>query len=329
MLLLYYCMLSLVEYLKESFSIPLEIKPIGKDLTIKVPLYLKANYALFEGRLAGRELIFAEAKEDIDLTPDRLEKQAQQLREILLVPVVFILNGLQPWERKRLIAKGVSFVQPGRQLYLPDLLIDLSDVRLSYQSLPPKTDKLSYPAQLAVLYHLQVGSLEDLLLLQVAKRLGYSSMTISRLVRELEQHELCRVEGTKEKYLRFPEQNIKKLWNKAEPLLSSPVRQVYYTEEIPPKSLLSYDSALAAYTMLSPGRQISYAVGKEDFRQYDESKLNDRYGAYRLEVWQYKPKLLTEDKNVDRLSLYLSMRGADDERVKIALDEMLKELPWY
>jgi hypothetical protein len=195
--------------------------------------------------------------------------------------------------------------------------------------LPPKTDKLSYPAQLAVLYHLQVGSLEDLLLLQVAKRLGYSSMTISRLVRELEQHELCRVEGTKEKYLRFPEQNIKKLWNKAEPLLSSPVRQVYYTEEIPPKSLLSYDSALAAYTMLSPGRQISYAVGKEDFRQYDESKLNDRYGAYRLEVWQYKPKLLTEDKNVDRLSLYLSMRGADDERVKIALDEMLKELPWY
>ena len=38
--------------------------------------------------------------------------------------------------------------------------------------------------------------------------------------------------------------------------------------------------------------------------------------------------LLAEDGALDRLSLYLSMRGDPDERVQAALNDMLEAVKW-
>lgn len=51
-------------------------------------------------------------------------------------------------------------------------------------------------------------------------------------------------------------------------------------------------------------------------------------GCVQVELWRYDPVLLAEDKAVDRLSLYLSLKGHPDERVEGALRDLLKEMPW-
>ncbi len=48
-----------------------------------------------------------------------------------------------------------------------------------------------------------------------------------------------------------------------------------------------------------------------------------------IELWRYGPALLSKDgHSVDPLSLYLSMCGTSDERVKAALTDLLKGIQW-
>jgi len=54
----------------------------------------------------------------------------------------------------------------------------------------------------------------------------------------------------------------------------------------------------------------------------------DEPDAVEIEVWSYKPTLFSEPVAVDRLSLYLSLKDTEDERVQAALDEMSRSLGW-
>ncbi len=47
-----------------------------------------------------------------------------------------------------------------------------------------------------------------------------------------------------------------------------------------------------------------------------------------IEKWRYRPKVLTHDQAVDRLSLYLALRDEHDERIEVALGELLEGVKW-
>ena len=44
----------------------------------------------------------------------------------------------------------------------------------------------------------------------------------------------------------------------------------------------------------------------------------------RVELWEYEPKLFSEDNMVDRLSVALSFAGNEDERVEEVIEELLE-----
>jgi|GEM_PF-3572426 hypothetical protein len=107
-------MKGLVKYIEESFAIQLELKGLPKDKLGMLPLYLRGSYMFFDGYILNRHVIFIEPAGAEELTPDQKQKQVQTLKELFKLPVMFILNDLEPWERKRLIGKNVAFVQPGK-----------------------------------------------------------------------------------------------------------------------------------------------------------------------------------------------------------------------
>ena len=46
-------------------------------------------------------------------------------------------------------------------------------------------------------------------------------------------------------------------------------------------------------------------------------------------LWSYAPAVTSGDaRQVDDLSLFLSMRDSPDERVQAALQEMMEDMPW-
>jgi hypothetical protein len=323
----------IAKYLDENFGIHLKLLPISTHDIDRLPLYLKGNFDLFHGSIINHTLTWAIVINEEVLTPDQLQRQGRQLEQYLNTPVVFILNQLESWKRKRLIEKHVSFVQPFKQLYIPDLLLQLDDITHNKSNFIPPGDKLTAPAQCAVLYHLQINSLEYKPFQEIARLLRYSAMTVSRIVKELEGFKLLTVIGTKEKSIKFNLQG-KELWQNALPLLNSPIQEVWYTDQPLPDQhfLISGDTALATLTMLSKDQTNNFAIGKDEFRSMKTREslegLNKKNGDNRIEVWSYNPLLLSQHKEVDKLSLFLSLQYEEDERITGALQDLLEEMQW-
>ena len=74
------------------------------------------------------------------------------------------------------------------------------------------------------------------------------------------------------------------------------------------------------YTMLAEPAAPIVAIDKLMARE-DAALLSKQYGDIKVEVWKYSPLLLSENGIVDRLSLYLSMRDSDDERILVGVAE--------
>ncbi|WP_316836780.1 hypothetical protein [Pedobacter nutrimenti] len=319
-------------YIEESFGLSIKFAELTETEVRELPLYLKGGYELEKARLGKLKLIFARPKYE-DYTPGQLEKQRELLSDKLSSIVVFVLNEIEPYMRRRLIGSGVAFIQIGKQLYIPELLLELSDIKKQYGSEESKKSHLSVPAQFAVLYHLEVGSIEEMPLSEIAKLLSTNAMAVSRIVKELDQHDIITIEGSRERQVCFSKKDKKQIWESVKNLMVSPVRKIFYTDyplDSEPKAILCFDSALAKYSMISEGRQPSYAISRKDFMELEEEQNIPlgSYGRFRLEIWAYDASNISSKKIVDPLSLYLSMRELEDERVKMALEEMIDNIKW-
>jgi DNA-binding Lrp family transcriptional regulator len=322
------------KYLEAYFGLMTKILPFSKKDLAPLPLYLKGSYVLYTGSIIEQNVIWAKLKSDLHFTPDQIKKQGQQLKQFLGLPIVFVFDEIESWERKRLIERRISFVQPFRQVYIPEFLLQLNDTIRSSESKSESSSKyLTPPAQCVLLYHLEVASLEKIPFKEIAKKVQYSTMTVSRIIQELHRFEIIEIEGVKEKSIRFKSQG-KELWRNILPILSSPIREVWFTDQILNENVfrIGGDSALSNFTMLSESNRKTYVIGKDEFRSLKTvgalRGLDKKYGDYRIEVWLYNPAILSENKNVDKLSLYLSMKQEEDERVKGAMEDLINEIEW-
>ncbi len=322
------------KYIKEHFGVVAKISPLSKNELAQLPLYLRGNYVLYNGSIVDQNIIWAKVKSDGNYTPDQIKKQGQQLKQFLGLPIVFVFDEIESWERKRLIERRISFVQPFRQMYIPELFLQLNDsIRSSENKNELRSKYLTPPAQCVILYHLEVASLEKIPFQEIAKKVQYSTMTVSRIIKELHRFELVTIEGVKEKSIRFNSQG-KALWKNILPILSSPVREVWFTDQILNDNhfRIGGDTALSTFTMLSASNRKTNVIGKDKFRSMKTAgalkSLDKKYGDNRIEVWLYNPVILSENKNVDKLSLYLSMKDEEDERVKGALEDLINEIQW-
>jgi len=319
-------------YLQEILSVKVRLTLASLKDNLKdnfdFPLFVKQLYTFWKGTLFGREIIFLEKKSTEHLTAKQLCKHAEMIEGIVNRPVVFILPSIEAYNRKRLIQKRVAFVIPGKQLFIPQLLIDLREFR---QPAPQKKEKLLPAAQCLLFYHLLKENLEQFNLKTIAKKLGYTQMTVTRAVKVLEENNLAVIEGTKEKRIVFG-QDKKALWQTALPLLQTPVKKVYFLEHLPQSDFVyrASFSALAYYTDLAEGETKYFAVSQHDFNTLKKKKkiqiVDSGEAQVHLQVWKYAPGILASAQNVDPLSLYLSLKDQEDERVQKALDALPEQV---
>jgi hypothetical protein len=324
-----------LDYIKDNFGMKSDGKPASPSEINLVPLYIRGSIKLYTGHVETKPVLWGEYRSGSEFTPDQLEIQSSRLRKTFGRPFIYIFHDLDSWNRKRLIKKKISFIQPYKQLYIPELLIELSDVINKHNNLEKTPDSLSYPGQCLLLYHLQKEKLDGRTLQSISGELGYSKMTISRIVKELKSLSLADVSEGKEKYILFKFEK-KTLWEKALPFFKTPVKEILYSDRIqsPGKFLESGEHALANYGMLSTPKMPAYAIGKNAFRilsKQNNSPVYDKlHGNYKIEVWHYDPMILVSknQKIADRLSVYLSLKDDEDERLQFALKQMINDIKW-
>ena len=333
--------MKLQKYIEDILGYVMVIVPIPKQELGNLPMYVKEIYNLYRVTLGDIHFVLIEYK-DVDVfSVSQLEKHSELINTNLNQKVVLLAEDISALYRKRLIEKGINFIVPGKQLFLPDFLMDLREGNQN-AGRKNKTEKLLPSAQFILLYHLLhkpiTGQLENNSFTQLALRFGYTKMAITKAVDNLVYHELCKVEGTKEKYLRF-NSNKEQLWHLALPQMINPVFKKIYVDRMPEGMhlLQANESALPNYSDMNPSRQEFYAIEKNTFFGLQKSNAlinaNKYEGRYCLEVWKYNPELLVNTLNnnipaVDPLSLYLSLKENHDERIEMALEQILEHFLW-
>lgn len=311
----------------------IEIKLGKTPLTFinKLPIYLSKAFRFYAAEIESKEFVLAEILSVNNVTPGQLKKHQYQLQDFSNKPVVFLIENIEAYQRKRLVESKIPFIVPAKQLYIPNLLIDLNEVKRGKPA--SQREKLSPAAQFLLLYHLQVKTVAQLPFKVIAENIGYSFMTVSRVAKELMQFSICNITGTKEKKLDFLNDK-KELWNRLLGISQSPVKQKYFLWQLPESAqlLLAGETAMEHYSHLSASKTKTFAISKKNFSVLKKQKaikdINQHEGDFLIEVWDYDSALLSKSKYVDMLSLYLSMKDSNDDRTQIELEKLLNKVKW-
>ncbi len=288
------------------------------------------TYKFYDGEFHGMPLLFAEPKGKV-ATPRCLSVTANNLTSLLQLPIVFLLPACPAYERQRLIDKDVYFVVSEKYVHLPMLLAN-ERVRKTKQA---KT--LTPVAQYLLLYHLQIGSIEEMAARDIEGKIPYSYASITLGLTCLEDLGLCKkvAEASKRKVIHFDMKGMN-LWEQAQPFLVNPVEERIYCD-----GLLSDDSfpecginALAHYTRLNPDPERTIMMSVKQLRNFKSSEAlvrpNEFDGNIIIEAWKYPPVTATGVKAewVDRLSLAISLREDEDPRVEGEVERLINETEW-
>lgn len=322
-------MTKLKKYLEETLRANIQPKLIKSG---NIPFYINEIYRFYRIIIMGRELVLIEPRDNFRPTVRQMEKEFNVIGNTFNAVPVLTLKHITSINRKRLIEKGINFIVSGKQIYLPSLMLDLKE---SFREQEKQKTTLLPSAQLFLLYKILKRSekIEEHSLKQIAAKLNYTSMTITIAVDNLQEHGLCEVHGSKEKYVHFI-QPVSELWSKAWPLMPTPVIKQVFVDALPKgySLLRSNASALPEYSNMNESAQAYYAMNKNLFHQLRKGgqlqNANPHEGTYCLEIWKYDPAILSDTKTVDPLSLYLSMKDYHDERIQAALDEIVRKTVW-
>lgn len=317
----------LIKYLKDTLGIEAEIKPLKSERLKALPVYIAESYSFNIVRLYRQDILLVVVNHSF--TTESLRKHLEIIRAAFEMISVFVIHQLESYNRLRLIEKKIPFIIPGKQMYLPDLLIDLKEFGVN----PKVPVKIMQPAtQLLLLYHLQVESLEGINLKGIAEKLSYNPMTITRAAYYLYNMSICELRGTKDKHLHFNSAG-KALWERVEPLMNNPVKKSYhFSGWVKEENLYrTNNNALAHYSDLNDD-VIDYFAVRPGYLRFLVGTNLHRSGPLEgnicIEEWKYDPSFLTKDKYVDPLSLYLCFRKKPDERIEMALEQIINNMVW-
>jgi DNA-binding MarR family transcriptional regulator len=319
----------LESYLQDALGVAVATRPwSGRD---RLPHFLRDLYGFEQIDLLGVPTLLIIDANPAEQPPAVVRKHMDLLRTKQEADVIYVRTQVTAYNRKRLIEQKIPFIVPGNQMYLPMVGIDL---REHFRRVRSEPSIFSPSTQVLVIHALLRGTEEVFIPSEIAKRLGYSAMTMTRAFNELEIANLVEVTVRgRERCLRFTGSR-QEIWTKAQPFLRSPVTKRLFVR--PHRSgavgMRAGLTALAHYSMLASPTYTTYAFSRAQWK----CLLQERKGivvpkdpdADEIEVWGYPPAIFAEHGFVDPISLYLSLKANHDERIQASLDEMIRNLRW-
>lgn len=326
----------LTAYLKETLNVA--TTPIKTKDEKKLPLFLREMYTLFECTILDARCVLIIPENTTELSPANIRKHTEQIHTLLGSEPVYVTDAVTAYNRKRLILQKVPFIIPGNQLYLPFLALDLREY--FYNRKPASLDKLSPTAQVLLLKLIYENSAHAWSSVELAKDLGYSTMTILRIFNELEKFDMGLTITKGRPRILEARATGNELWKKVFQYLQTPILHTYYIAsnfftsfEMKKLLVTAGISALSRDTMIAEGPNQIYAISQKIWQQLKKNKTFEILQKpdteiYEIQVWKYDPLLVSVNNIADPLSLFLSLRDLPDERIQDSLTELLEKIKW-
>jgi hypothetical protein len=315
-------------------TLGIEINPVEWIDTNRLPFFLRQNFKYFETQILGERILLVLDLGEQEQPPAAIRKYVEQICTIWKGNVLYGRMKITTYNRKRLIDQKIPFIVPGNQMYLPMLGIDL---REHFRKVHVQPEKFS-PATQTLILHCLIRNLidQEIAVEPTTLRLGYSKMTITRSFNEIEATGIgeCSQQG-RERILRYSKSRTD-IWKIALPFLRNPQKDRIYIQQLSDINRVGFHaglSALSDFSFIAEPVVPVFAISRGDWKALNQLQHIDQApaaepGLVEIEIWSYSPGLLTDNKTVDRLSLYLSLKDSKDERIEAALSEMMEGFPW-
>lgn len=311
------------DYVSSIVGSQISITHLPSNERKRLPLVITGAFELLTGNIWEIPIIYLVEKNEGEHTPQQIEKLIAIVKRLAGRDSVYVTSNIASYNQQRLAKRHVNFIVVGRQMFVPSLLLDIKrpvhrDTDIA-ENIAPFT-------QLLLLYHLEKEKMDGLSAMDISKKFDVSYATANRAFRWFSEKNLANTEGSKEHKITFLFEG-KQLWAKALPFLASPISKVAITDKLPTTALTSGINALAEYTMINHEDKRRYAISKNEYKHISKN-ANNQYGDIEIEIWKYAPHILCKNDTVDKLSLYLSLKDSQDERVQIELEHLIDDMPW-
>lgn len=291
--------------------------------TDELPYYLLDRYDFQQATLDSVKTLFLYPKTELDQLAS-VKKQIAKIQKFEPLPVVIILKNISRNRLQYMLMAHIPFIVPGKQIYLPFLGVALQN-RFCAENI--RTEQLQPSAQILFFYYLYQKK-QQIYMSDAGKKLGFSAMTVTRAIRQLEQTTFFTTEkdGVQKKLI--GKYTARELYDKMQPYLISPVRKTIYVDKQTPLSPVRAAgiSALSQMSMINPPDIPCYAVAGKKCVLSGTDILIDASAQIKVELWKYDPNILSEMNVVDPLSLAMSLKNEPDERIEEAIDILLNKI---
>ncbi|MDP8268993.1 MAG: hypothetical protein P9L97_09720 [Candidatus Tenebribacter davisii] len=320
------------KYFYDVLEVNASISEFKEINQFNIPFVILDNYLLYNLKLFEKNFILLIPKRENEFTPASYYKQIKIVKHHSNLEVILMKSWIDSFNRKRLIGYKIPFIVPGTQMYLPSLMIDLREHFTSIKA----TNEIYSPATQSLFLYMITHNERDAYNVDKFQTIsGYSRATIRRSIIEFENNGIGDiVKNRKNKILTISE-NIHSLWKQNINKLRNPIIKEIWLSHLPQNQMFPEAglSALSQYTMISPLRNETFAVWKNEWNILSQNnsvkKLIEPEKTENniiLQIWSYSPTLWSTKQMVDKYSLYLSLRENKDARIEQALEEMLNEV---
>ena len=290
----------------------------------QLPLFILNDFLVQKAIINDIECLSLTPKGDLPTLP-AFKKQISIIKEIENVPIFLQLDAISSFRRQNLLENKIPFILKDKIVYLPFMATYLTNAQYEDKNV----EKISLATQLLFTWILYQNT-NKYYVSDAVNPLGFSNMTLTRAYRQLSTTQLF--EEHKDGRKIFLTTNLSKvdLFNKMRPYLQSP----FYTQgyilkkEITKDMIPAGEFAFSQYTYINPPNLKTYAIEKKHSKNI---KLQRECYSYdeqvELQIWKYNPLLFSQNrKNIDDISLILSLLGNEDERLDIEIENLLKKI---
>ena len=290
----------------------------------QLPLFILNDFLIQKAIINDIECLSLTPKGDLPTLPV-FKKQISIIKEIENVPIFLQLDVISSFRRQNLLENKIPFILKDKIVYLPFMATYLTNTQYEDKNV----EKISLATQLLFTWILYQNT-NKYYVSDAVKSLGFSNMTLTRAYRQLCATQLF--EEHKDGRKIFLTTNLSKvyLFNKMRPYLQSPFYTQGYilNKEITKDMIPAGEFAFSQHTHLNPPKLKTYAIEKKHSKNI---KLQRECYSYdeqvELQIWKYNPLLFSPNpKNIDVISLILSLLGKEDERLDIEIENLLKKI---
>ena len=296
-----------------------------KEIHIKMPLYIKAAYELWNTEIAGFGVLFLKIKDS--LVDMRIHQNAvKKVEELCPCTVVLVFEKLDGRNANSLIKKHTPFIIENKQIYMPFALVQMQTQHIKINQ--KIYNELTADADIILIGYLDNKISNAMMIKEISEITKRDIRAVSNALDILESFNFVNIEkiGRSKQVYFIPKLEA---YERLKENSKSPVKYTFYTHDIlDNKSVFSGYSALSKYTSLIDESVKTIAISQKTLKNMNiqELECDKDIANYRIEVWDREPSLFSYNNAINSLYLLRILKNTNDERTNYALEEIEKNI---